>query len=92
MSALSPTDLRHFVRNYLSESLKAQQKDLPSELPDSCDLLLAGLIDSLGLLELLTAIQEYCQREIDFDGLDPEQITVVGPLCDFVSNQLGTSY
>src|SRR5437762_982190 len=50
---------------------------------DSCDLLLSGVIDSLGLVELMTALQERCGREIDFDALDPEQMTKVGPLCDF---------
>jgi acyl carrier protein len=42
----------------------------------------------LGLLDLITAFQEHCGREIDFDALDPEQMTVVGPLCDFVSAQM----
>lgn len=88
---MRPNDLKRFVRNYLSESLTAQGRDFPSDFCDNCDLLLSGLIDSLGLMELLSAIQEYSGRDIDFDALDPELITIVGPLCDFVSNQLGKS-
>jgi acyl carrier protein len=46
------------------------------------------MVDSLGLLELMTALQEHCGREIDFDALDPEQMTVVGPLCNFVAGEM----
>lgn len=60
------------------------------ELHDDCDLLLSGLIDSLGLLELTAALDDYCGFELDFDTLDPERMTVVGPLCDFVVAQAAT--
>jgi acyl carrier protein len=63
-------------------------KDWVPDLPDNCDLLLSGLIDSLGLLELVMAIQERFGREIDFEALDPEHMTEVGPLCRFVSAHL----
>jgi hypothetical protein len=36
----------------------------------------------------MTAIQNHCQREIDFEAIDPEQLTVVGPLCQYVSQQM----
>jgi acyl carrier protein len=48
------------------------------------------MIDSLGLLDLMSAIQQHCQQEIDFEALDPEQLTVVGPLCRYVSEQLAS--
>lgn len=57
------------------------------DLHDDCDLLLSGLIDSLGLLELTAALDDYCGFELDFDALDPERMTVIGPLCDFVVAQ-----
>jgi acyl carrier protein len=46
------------------------------------------MIDSLGLLDLVAAIQEFAGREIDFEILDPEEMTIVGPLCRFVSEQV----
>jgi acyl carrier protein len=88
MNKFDPERLRAFLRNYVTENLSSQGKDVPKDLCDDCDLLLSGVIDSLGLLELMTAFQEHCGREIDFDALDPEQMTVVGPLCDFVSAQV----
>jgi acyl carrier protein len=51
-------------------------------------LLLSGFVDSLGLLELMTALQDQFGREIDFDELDAEQMTIVGPLKKFVAAQL----
>lgn len=84
----SGEELRDFVRHFLLEKASSGGSNLPGYFTDDFDLLLSGAIDSLGLLELMTAMQEHCGREIDFDSLDPEQMTVIGPLCDFVSNQM----
>jgi acyl carrier protein len=82
--------IRTFLRQYIVEKSLAGGKEMPGELADDCDLLLSGMIDSLGLLDLMSAIQQHCQQEIDFEALDPEQLTVVGPLCRFVSQQLAS--
>ena len=88
MSEANSEQIRKFLQQYILEKSIAGGKSTPEELPDDCDLLLSGMIDSLGLLDLMTAIQEHCKREIDFEALDPEQLTVVGPLCRYVSEQL----
>jgi len=49
------------------------------------------MIDSIGLLELVAALQEFVGRDIDFEIQDPEEMTVVGPLCRFVADQVSTS-
>jgi acyl carrier protein len=87
MSGLTPGAVRTFLANYLSEKLKNQGRDLPSDFSDESDLLLLGLVDSLDLLELMSALGEYSGREIDFEDLDPEQMTVVGSLCSYISEQ-----
>ncbi|MGA3327462.1 MAG: acyl carrier protein [Terriglobia bacterium] len=88
MNRFDSDELRAFLLDYLAKRRASQGRDVPKELSDDCDLLLSGMVDSLGLLDLMTALQEHCGREIDFDGLDPEQMTIVGPLCDFVSAQM----
>ena len=88
MSYANSEQIRVFLQQYIVEKSIAGGKDSPGELADDCDLLLSGMIDSLGLLDLMTAIQQYCQHEIDFEALDPEQLTVVGPLCRYVSEHL----
>ena len=82
--------IRTFLQQYIVEKSLAAGKATPGELADDCDLLLSGMIDSLGLLDLMSAIQQHCGHEIDFEALDPEQLTVVGPLCRYVSEQLAT--
>ena len=88
MKESSSEQIRAFLQQYVLERSQAGGRGTPGELTDDCDLLLSGMIDSLGLLDLMTAIQQHCQREIDFEALDPEQLTVVGPLCRYVSEQL----
>ena len=88
MNPFGSEELRVFLRDYLANRPASQGRDFPKDLSDDCDLLLSGMVDSLGLLELMTALQGYCGREFDFDALDPEQMTVVGPLCNFVASQM----
>jgi acyl carrier protein len=68
--------------------LAGDGRDLAIDLTDDCDLLLSGVIDSLGLLDLVGAIGQHFGRELTFDEIDPEQMTIVGPLCRFVADQL----
>jgi len=46
------------------------------------------VLDSLAFVEMMMAAGEHFAGEIDFESLDPEKMTVVGPLCIFVSEQL----
>ena len=80
-------DVRGFVEEFLQRKLQAQGRNLPADFSDQTDLLLSGMIDSLGILELVTALSEFCGQEIDFDALDPEKMTIVGPLCDFIASE-----
>jgi acyl carrier protein len=73
--------------NFLNSQSRQEEID-PKSLADDCDLLLDGLIDSLGLLELLTMLQEKFGQHVDFEALDPEQMTIVGPLCGFVVKEV----
>ena len=88
MNAVTPDAVQDFLREYVAKYLHSQGREVPAELSDDCDLLLSGYVDSLGLLELMTAIQDHFGREIDFDELDAEQMTIVGPLKRFVAEKL----
>jgi acyl carrier protein len=88
MNQLTPAEVRFFLKDYLEQKLAADGRVTFGELPDDCDLLLSGMIDSIGLLELVSALQQFAGRDIDFEVLDPEQMTIVGPLCHFVSQQV----
>lgn len=88
MNLITPDDVHTFLQNYLAQKLNEQGRELPQALSDDYDLLLSGVIDSLGVLELVAALQDNFDAEIDFERLDAEQMTVVGPLCEFVSQEL----
>jgi acyl carrier protein len=88
MNAVTPDAVQDFLREYVAKYLRGQGREVPADLSDDCDLLLSGYVDSLGLLELMTAIQDHFGREIDFDELDAEQMTIVGPLKRFVAEKL----
>jgi acyl carrier protein len=84
---MTPESVRLFLITYLEGKTRGQGSHI-EHLHEDCDLLLDGWIDSFGLLQLMAAFRERYGREIDFDGLPPEEMTVVGPLCRYVSTQL----
>jgi len=86
----SPTldNVRIFVVDFLNRKLKDRGRGPLNDLPDDYDLLLSGTLDSLAFVEMMMAAGEHFDGEIDFEDLDPEKMTVVGPLCTFVSEQL----
>jgi acyl carrier protein len=87
MSAISPAEVRLFLKDYINRKLEETGRPSYEDLADDCDLLLSGMIDSMGLLELMGELQEFSDSHIDFDIVDPEEMTIVGPLCRFVSQQ-----
>jgi acyl carrier protein len=60
----------------------------PAEVSDDFDLREAGVVDSLGFLELVTILEDELGIELDFEDMEPEQLTTVGPLVTFVARQV----
>jgi hypothetical protein len=79
------------VREYLISlyKTKIQERGLsPDQVPDDFDLLMEGIIDSLGIMELVTALEVHFGRAIDFEELDAEQMTILGPLTTHIQGKL----
>jgi len=87
MKAVEPEEVRKFIEQFVEKKLNAEGRELPVPLSDDCDLLLTGVVDSFGILELMTALSDFCGQDIDFEQLDPDQMTIIEPLCRFVSAQ-----
>ncbi len=87
MRNVTITEIRLFLKDYLNRTVKANAHIAFEDLPDDCDLLLSGMIDSIGLLELMEALRTFCGADIDFEALGAEEMTIVGPLCRFLSQQ-----
>jgi len=88
MNHPTPDNVRVFFADFLNRKLKDRGQGPLSDLPDDYDVLLSGVLDSLAFVEMMMAAGEHFVGEIDFESLDPDKMTVVGPLCMFVSEQL----
>ena len=82
--AATPEAVRQFLlRHYAAKLAEAGR----GEIPDTFDFLLEGIIDSLGVLEMVGALEKEFQFELDLSGMDTEQITLLGPLSRYVAAQ-----
>jgi acyl carrier protein len=86
MSDISAADVRAFLLHRLSGELSALGF-APDDVDDDFDLLVHGVLDSLGLLELVVAIDERFEIETDFESIDAEQLGVVGPFSRYIAEQ-----
>lgn len=78
-------DVRSFVITYLYRAIENRGRPRPDVMADDFDFLLEGAIDSFGMLELTATLEERYKKPIDLEGLDPEEMTVLGPFCQFVA-------
>jgi len=81
---ITQADVRKFLGKRYMSQLDALGID-HDNLPDDLDLLERSIIDSLGLIELVVAIDEEFGLLVDFEEMDPGELTVVGPFCSFVA-------
>jgi len=88
VSTPTPDDVRVILADFLNRKLKERGQSPLNHLADDYDLLLAGVLDSLAFVEMITAISEHFDWEVDLEGADPEELMIVGYLCRFVSEQL----
>jgi acyl carrier protein len=89
MSAGTPSDVHAFLTRYLNERLREQGRAPLEAYGDDYDLLLSGVVDSLGFVEMIAAAGAHFSREIDLSELDPEKMTVIGHLSAFIAGQQG---
>lgn len=74
------SETRHAVRQFVLETLKAFNRGKSNELAavdDSCNLVQSGLVDSLGFLELVAAVETKFGVKFDFSAADPAEFTTL---------------
>ena len=81
---VTPDNVREFLLRRYAEPITAMQPNL-AELPDDFDLLLSGVIDSFGILEMISAIEAEFGIQLDLALLDAEDITRIGPLARYTA-------
>jgi acyl carrier protein len=82
--SVSPQAVAAFIVAELDEPLREAGLD-PRDVGDDFDLLTTDIVDSLGMMELIMALNERFALDVDFEGLDPEEFTVLGPLARHVA-------
>jgi acyl carrier protein len=87
MKELTAANVRQFLLAKYREPIQALGL-VPENLADDFDFLLNGVIDSFGILEMISAIEDEFQIVLDLEALDAEQITIIGPLSCYVAENL----
>ncbi len=87
MNEFPAEEVRTFLLEFFEESLTLRGYSV-QDIPEDFDLLTEGIIDSLGFLEMVLAVQDKFDVEIDFEEIDPEKLSIVGPLCQYIIGKI----
>jgi acyl carrier protein len=83
-TVIEMTTLDVRIREFIQENFPT-----PGELPGDQSLLQSGIIDSLGVLSLVTWIEQEFEVVVDDDDVVPENLDSVDRLVAFVDRKLG---
>jgi len=83
-------DVRSFVLAELETSLREAGMDVAT-LSDDTDLFAEGVIDSLGVVELIAVVSDRYGIGDEWDDYDPDDLLVLGAFCRYVAHRAGTN-
>lgn len=86
MNSASGEYVKSVILAHLAQSISELGLQ-PGGLSDDFDLLTSGVIDSLGIIELIGAIEQELGLVLDLSELDPENLTRLGPLSRYIEAQ-----
>jgi acyl carrier protein len=89
MTPTSAGAVRDAILDRVVEPLAAKGLT-PSDVPDSFDLLLEGVIDSFGVVEMIMMLEQQFGIDIDFDELSADDLTKVGAMAEYVERKSST--
>src|SRR5688572_10787402 len=82
---------RHAIHEFLLDSVAAGLRRArlgPAPVPADLDLIDSGVIDSLGFIELIAAIERRFSITLDFGNRSPSVCTRLNVLADCIEEQL----
>lgn len=82
MNAITADEVREFIIGRYAEALESAGRE---DVDDDLDLMNEGIIDSFGVIELITAVEQRFGIELDMSGIDPEKLTVIAPLSEYIA-------
>ena len=77
------------AKQFLLEHLDSRLQELfldPAEVGDDFDLLERGVVDSMGIMEMIAAVEDHFGIVVDFEGLDVNDMTIIGPFCRYIES------
>ena len=86
MSRSDVDHVRAFLLDHVRGNLQAASVTL-GDVDDRTNLFAAGIVDSFGVLELITVVSDRFDVEGDWEDYEPEEILVVGPFCRYVADR-----
>ena len=84
---MTADEVKQAIVNYVNAQSNGAHALDSQNVSDDLDLLTSGLIDSLGVFGLIEDLQSRYGEDIDFEELDPDDMTIVGPLSRFVAER-----
>ena len=84
--SLTEADVRTLLLAACAEPLSAFALG-PDDVTDDFDLREHGIVDSLGFLEILADLELRLGHPVDLEGMEPADLTVVGPLVRHLAAQ-----
>lgn len=79
-------EIRSFILDSVADPLAAVGQT-PETVDDGFDLLAEAVIDSFGLLELILQLESRLGVAVDFEGIEADDLTRVGPLSRYLAAQ-----
>jgi len=86
MEAATAQLVRDAILDRVAEELAAKGLT-PSDVPASFDLLLEGVIDSFGVVEMIMMLEQRFEIEFDFDELSADDFTKIDALSAYVEKK-----
>ena len=90
MKHVTADQVRQFLLDRYAAALSSTGVS-PASLPENYDLLEQGVIDSIGILEMIGAVEAKFEIELDLEQLDADLLTKVGPFCRYVEGSAARS-
>jgi len=78
-------DAKTAVKAYISENFLMGQSDI--ELGDDTSFLEMGLLDSTGVIELVSFLEEEFGIQVEDDEITPENLDTLNRICSYVEQK-----
>jgi acyl carrier protein len=79
-------DIKVRIRQFIAQNLLFNDKGFQYE--DSTSFLEEGIVDSLGIMELVTYVEDTYPIKVDDQDLTPDNFDSVSKLANFIQNRL----